>query len=264
MTIAMALASGSVAAVQLLSVDDEIRIGRDAQRDLLRELPQVPDASVRAYVASIGRELAGFASGAPYPYSFSTADYRELNAFAVPGGPVWINRGVLEAADTEDQVAGVLAHEIAHVAGRHSARQATKGLWTSGLLWVLGAAVGESDDWRAQAVGLGAAVAAGSVMLKFSRNDEKAADRDAVRILTDAGRDPHGLLEFMERLDAEQARAPSSVARFFSTHPAPRDRVRALTALVGDGPALTRGEPAEFLRMRRRLSQLPPARSMPQ
>jgi predicted Zn-dependent protease len=260
-TMAVALGSSSVAAYQLLSVQDEIQIGRDAQTELLRELPQVRDPAVREYVSSIGRELAGYASGADYPYSFSTADYRDLNAFALPGGPIWINRGVLDAADSEAQVAGVLAHEIAHVAGRHSARQMTKSLWTSGILYVVGVMANGSDDWRAQAVNVAAMVAGGTVMMKFSRNDEKTADRDGVRLLEQAGYDPRGLLEFMEMLDAQQVRSPNAVARFFATHPAPRDRVRNLTKMVGTGGG--RRDSPEFARTKRRLAQLPPAAAMP-
>ena len=103
-----------------------------------------------------------------------------------------------------------------------------------------------SDDWRAQAVNLAASATAGTVMLKFSRNDEKAADRDGVRLLEQAGYDPRGLLEFMEMLDAQQKRSPNAVARFLSTHPAPRDRVRDLTALVGNGGG--RRDSPEFAR----------------
>lgn len=258
LTLCVALGSGSVAAWQLVSVQDEIQIGRDAQTELLRELPQVSDPTVRTYVSVLGRELSGYASGADYPYSFSVADDRELNAFALPGGPIWINRGVLETADNEAQVAGVLAHEIAHVSARHTARQLTKSLWTTGILYVVGAVADGSDDWRAQAVNLAAMVTAGSVMTKFSRNDEKAADRDGVRILEQAGYDPRGLLEFMEMLDAQQTRSPNAVARFFATHPAPRDRVRHLSALVGAGSG--RPESPEFARVKSRLAQMPPAR----
>jgi predicted Zn-dependent protease len=256
LTLCVALGSGSVAAWQLVSVRDEIQIGREAQAELLRELPQVRDPTVRAYVSSLGRELAGYADGADYPYSFSVADDRELNAFAVPGGPIWINRGVLDAAGTESQVAGVLAHEIAHVSGRHTARQITKSLWATGLLFAVGVVARDSDDWRGQAVNLAAMVTAGSVMTKFSRNDEKAADRAGVLLLEQAGYDPRGLLEFMEMLDAQQARSPNAVARFFATHPAPRDRVRHLGTIVGAGGG--RPDSPEFARVKRRLAHIPP------
>jgi len=262
-TLAMALGSGTLAAFQLLSVQDEIQMGRDAQTALVRELPQVRDPAVRAYVSNLGRELAGYASGADYPYSFSTADDPDLNAFALPGGPIWINRGVLDVAENEAQVAGVLAHEIAHVAGRHSARQMTKSLWTTGLLYVVGMAVSNADDWRANAINLGAALAGGTMMMKFSRNDEKAADRDGVALLEQAGYDPRGLLEFMELLDAKQTRTPNAVVKFFSTHPAPRDRVRNLTSLLDTHAQNGRRDSPEFERTKRRLAQLPAPQARP-
>jgi predicted Zn-dependent protease len=238
-------------------------MGRDAQAELLREVPVVRDHAVRQYVESLGRELASHASGADYPYSFTTADYRDLNAFALPGGPIWINRGVLDAAGTEAQVAGVLAHEIAHVAGRHSARHLTKSLVTTGILLALGAAMdAREDDWRAQVVNLAAMVTAGSVMLKFSRNDEKQADREGVRLLEQAGYDPRGLLEFMQMLDAQQARSPNAVVRFLSTHPDPKSRVRDLDRMIGT-PGPGRPDSAEFVAVKQRLGRLAPAQAMP-
>ncbi|BCS32858.1 peptidase M48 [Luteitalea sp. TBR-22] len=262
-TLAVAMGSGSVAAVALLSVQDEIQMGREAQAELLREVPVVRDHGVRQYVDGLGRELAGYASGADYPYSFTTADYRDLNAFALPGGPIWINRGVLDAAENEAQVAGVLAHEIAHVSQRHSARHMTKSLVTTGILWAIAAAIdGRDDDWRAQAVNLAAMVTASSVLLKFSRNDEKQADREGVRILEQAGYDPRGLLEFMQMLDAQQGRSPNAVARFFSTHPDPKSRVRDLGLLIADAEP-GRRDSAEFSALKQRLSRLGPAQPMP-
>ena len=105
----------AAAAITLISVSDEIKLGREAQKQVRASTPQVGGATA-AYVASVGKQLAAKAGGPKYPYRFSVANYRDLNAFALPGGPVWVNRGVLQAARTEAQVAGVLAHEIAHIA----------------------------------------------------------------------------------------------------------------------------------------------------
>ena len=146
-----AIGSATVAAFQLVSVKDEIAIGQQAQQEIRRETPQVRDARVRDYVSGIGRELARHASGAQYPYSFSTADYAELNAFALPGGPVWVHRGILSAAENESQVAGVIAHEIAHIAERHAARQITKGTVANGVLGLLGAMLGNDGAGAAAA-----------------------------------------------------------------------------------------------------------------
>ena len=115
------LLSVAAGAIQLVSVPDEITIGKQTQMKVKQGTPHVRDATVQAYVARIGRQLAARAKGERYPYSFSVADYREINAFALPGGPVWVNRGAIQSAGTESQLAGVLAHEIAHISQRHAA-----------------------------------------------------------------------------------------------------------------------------------------------
>jgi predicted Zn-dependent protease len=262
LALAVALGSGGVAAFQLISVKDEIAIGTEVQQDVRRQTPQVGDPLVREYVSDLGTRLARHASGARYPYSFSTADYAELNAFALPGGPVWVHRGILAAADNEAQVAGVIAHEVAHIAERHAARQITKGTVANGLLGLLGAVLG-NDGAGAAAAQVAAGVTANSFMLKFSRDDERAADREGIRILARAGYDTRGLVEFMRVLGAQQGRSPGSVAQFMSTHPAPASRVRDLEQLVAANPGGGRRTSARFTELKRRLAQLPPARPMP-
>src|SRR5688572_9738826 len=110
--LSLALAAGT-AALTLISVSDEIAMGRDAQKQVRSQVPVVNDQAVVTYVARIGRALVARAGGPKYPYSFSVANYREINAFALPGGPVWMHRGAISAARNEAQLAGVLAHEIA-------------------------------------------------------------------------------------------------------------------------------------------------------
>lgn len=261
-TLVIAMASGSMAAFQLVSVQDEIRIGQQAQQEIRRQTPEVRDGAVREYVSRLGAQLASHASGERYPYSFSTANYRELNAFALPGGPVWIYRGVLAAAGNEAQVAGVIAHEVAHVARRHSAQQLTKGMVANGLVGLLGALLGDQGAGAAAAQ-LAANVTASGVMLKFSRDDEREADQEGLRILQRAGYDTRGMLEFMQMLAAQQGRSPGSVAQFLSTHPAPASRVRDLERLVAASPRGGRRHSASFSDMKRRLSQLPPAPATP-
>lgn len=262
LTLVAALGSGSVAAFQLVSVRDEIAIGRQAQEKIRQQTPEIPDARVRQYVSSLGSRLASHASGEKYPYSFSTADYRELNAFALPGGPVWINRGILAAAGNESQVAGVLAHEIAHVAHRHSAQQLTKGTVANGLLGLLGAVLGDDRGAGAVAAQAVAGFTANSFMLKFSRDDERDADREAVGILRRAGYDARGVLEFMQVLEAQQGRSPGAVAQFLSTHPAPADRVRELERLVAGAGDGGRRNSEAFQAIQGRLARLPAAQAM--
>ena len=248
------------AAIDLISVKDEIAIGRQANADVRKKMPELADREVRDYVRGIGARLVKRAPGPRYPYSFAVVNYRELNAFALPGGPVWINRGVLQVATNESQVAGVLAHEVAHIAQRHAAAQMAKGIFANFGLGVLGALLGNSGGAAAaQAVaGLGANL----WFLKFSRDDEAEADRVGLRILRQAGWDARGMTELFETLKREQGRNPASVEVFFSSHPAPQDRLRALRVDV----ARSRGgvhDSAKFQAIRKKLQKMPAAKRMP-
>jgi beta-barrel assembly-enhancing protease len=250
----------AVSAITLISVADEIKLGREAQKQVRSSTPQTHGAAA-AYVASLGRQLAAKARGPKYPYSFSVANYRDLNAFALPGGPVWVNRGVLQTARTESQVAGVLAHEIAHVAQRHAAQQISKGMIANGLLGLLGAVLGNAGGARTAQTG--AQVIAGGYLMKFSRDDEREADRVGVEIVRRAGWDPRGLLEFMELLRAQAGRDPGSVEVFLSTHPSPAERVRQLRVQVSRRKAGGRRDSASFQRVRSTLAKMPAAPRMP-
>jgi predicted Zn-dependent protease len=234
-----------------------VEIGRQAQAQVRKETPEL-DGEVHTYVAGVGRTLAARARGPKYPYSFSIANYREINAFALPGGPVWVHRGALSAARNEAQLASVLAHEIAHIAQRHAADQLTKGLVAEGLLALLGAALGNDRGSRAaQAAGR---FIAGGYMLKFSREDEREADRVGADIMRRAGWDPSGMVEFLEIIRAQQGRDPSQVEVFLSSHPSPSSRITELRRSIRRGG---RRDSARFQTMKRTLGRLPPAPPMP-
>jgi predicted Zn-dependent protease len=180
-----------------------------------------------------------------------------LNAFALPGGPVWIHRGILDAAANESQLAGVLAHEIAHIAERHAADQITKQLVANGLLGLLGAMLGSGGG--ARTAQKSAQVLANGYLLKFSRDDEREADRVGVQIMRRAGWDARGMAEFIEALRRAGGRDPGSVEVFLSSHPAPAERAAALRKIVKSGG---RRDSAEFRSARARVRQLPPPKPM--
>ena len=254
----LVLLTAPLAALALVSVEEEIRIGKQAQQQLRKRVIELSDPEVASYVRSIGRRLVARAGGPRYPYSFSIANYREINAFALPGGPVWIHRGALEAAANEAQVAGVLAHEVAHIARRHAADQLTKQLVADGLVGLLGAVLGNAPSARAAQAG--AQVLAGGYMLKFSRDDEREADRAGAEIVRQAGWDARGLLEFMELLQRQQGRDPSSVQLFLSSHPAPAERAALLRKSIRPGG---HRNTQEFQKIKARLRQLSPAKAVP-
>jgi predicted Zn-dependent protease len=249
-----------VAAITLISVADEIKLGREAQKQVRASTPQVGGAT-GTLVSSVGRQLAAKAGGPKYPYAFSVANYRDLNAFALPGGPVWINRGVLQAARTEAQVAGVLAHEIAHISRRHAAQQISKGVIANGLLGLLGAILGNTGGARTAQTG--AQILAGGYMMKFSRDDEREADRVGADILRRANWDPRGMLEFMQILRERAGRDPGSVEVFLSSHPSPAERVEQLRAQVAAMKRGGRRDSAAFQRVRTALAEMPAAPRMP-
>jgi predicted Zn-dependent protease len=250
----------STGAFQLISVNDEIALGRQANAEIKQKTPEVTDPAIASYVRSLGRSLTARVDGPRYPYSFDVANYREVNAFALPGGPVWVHRGTLEAAQTESQLASVMAHEIAHIAKRHAASQVTKGLAANIGLGILDAVLG--DGRRSEIAQIGASIAAQSAMAKFSRDDEREADLAGLQYMRRAGYDTRGAVEFMQILRARQGRDPSSVETFFASHPAPAERITRLqqeSMRLGTGG---RRNSAAFQTMKRRIASLGPAASM--
>ena len=244
----------------LISVPEEIQAGHEANAKMKREFVQVQDAVVTGYVKRLGARLARSARGPTYPYSFTVADYREINAFALPGGPIWINRGVLHAATNESQVAGVLAHEIAHVSERHAARQLTNGAFANWGLGLLSSMLGNAGC--AVTARNAATAMTGGIFLKFSRDDEREADRVGLQILRRAGWDGRGMVELFELLRREQKRDPAAVEIFFSTHPSPEQRIRELRSAVAREPG-GRRDSREFQQVKARALKLPPPHRMP-
>jgi predicted Zn-dependent protease len=254
------LTTAGAAGLQLISVSDEIALGKEAQKQVRAEVPQLTDRTIVSYVQDVGRRLAARAGGPQYPYSFSVANYKEINAFALPGGPVWIHRGAMQAATTEGQFAGVLAHEVAHISERHAAGQLTKTLIANGLLGLLGAVLG--NDSSARAAQLAAQLLAGGYMLKFSRDDEREADRVGAQILRRAGWDAREMIAFMEMLRRQQGRDPGSVEVFLSSHPGPGERADLLRAELR-GVSGGRRDSSAFRQIRQRLNRMGPAKTMP-
>jgi predicted Zn-dependent protease len=249
-----------ILAITLVSVQEEIEIGKQTDAQVRQKTPELRDSQTLTYIRGLGQQLSRSAPGPKYPYRFSVADYREINAFALPGGPVWIHRGVLQSATSESQVAGVLAHEIAHVAQRHAADQLTKAMMTNWGLNALGAILGNSGGAGTAQVAAG--LLASGVFLKFSRDDEREADEVGVQIMRRAGWDPRGMIELFEILRKEEKRDPGSVEVFFSSHPSPRDRIAHLQAQIGKGRG-GRRDSAQFQAVKARLLKMPGAKAMP-
>lgn len=247
-------ASTATGGLQLVSVNDEIALGRKTQAQVRQQVPALRDAQVNRFIDAVGRRIAARADGPRYPYSFDVANRREINAFALPGGPVWVHRGLIDAAQNEAQLAGVIAHEVAHVANRHAAEQITKGTFANVGLGLLASMLG--DGRGAQIAQLGAGFAANATMMKFSRDHEREADLEALRYMKNAGYDPRGMVEFLQVLRSRQRRDPGSVQTFFSSHPAPAERIRRLQQ-EANRLAGGRRDSAAFRSVQARLDRLP-------
>lgn len=259
-TLALMLsATSAIGGLKLVSVNDEIAVGRKAQQQVRQQVPELRDGTVNNYIESLGRRIVARADGPRYPYSFDVANYREINAFALPGGPIWIHRGTIDLARTESQLVGVIAHEVAHIANRHAAEQITKGTVANVGLGVLGALLGNGTG--AQIAQMGAGIAAQATMMKFSRDHEREADMKALQYMKRAGFDPRGMVEFLQVLRARQGRDPGSVRTFFASHPAPGERVRRLEQ-AANRMAGGRRDSQAFQNVQSRLARLGPAASM--
>ena len=224
------LAATSLGAVGCLSVSrqDEIEMGRDYAQQLDEELPLVEDEGIRGPVAEVGRELAALSARPDMPYEFNVVNTDAINAFAVPGGFIYMNRGLLQEAEDMSQVAGVLAHEIGHIVGRHSAEQIEKARAVSlgyGLVSVL---LGQPEGVAAVGVNLGA----NFYFARHSRADEAEADATAVDLMVEAGWDPRGLVGFFRIMLEERKRKPNALEALFASHPLTEDRIREVEAMI--------------------------------
>ena len=259
LTLATLAMSASVATITLVSVEQEIAIGKQANARMRKETPQITDAAVVHYVRDVSGRLARAATGPKYPYSVAVSDSRDINAFALPGGPVWIHRGVLEKATNESQVASVLAHEIAHIASRHAATQLTTVAVTKWGLSFLASLLGNTGG--AGGAQVAAEFLASGAFLTFNRDEEREADRVGLTLMSRAGWDGRGMAEMFEILKKEAGRSPTSVEAFLSSHPTPQERITEIRAAV----AAQRGgrrDSREFQVIKARLLKMPPPRGV--
>jgi predicted Zn-dependent protease len=212
-----------------ISARQEVQIGQQINQQLVsREIRLYRNSTINRYINEIGQRLAQESQRPDIPYTFQVVDDKGINAFATMGGFVYVNTGLIAAADNEAQLASVMAHEIGHIAGRHSIQQMRQMAIARGVASAAGLD-------RSTAVGIGVELA---LRRPNSRQDEFEADQMGLQYLTQAGYAPSAMVAFMEKL----LRSGGSVPSFLSTHPATGDRIKALDqaieateANVGDG-----------------------------
>ena len=206
------------------SREEEIKVGQQAAAEVMQQMPILPENDpLTKYIQKLGAKLVAKAPGEKWPYSFRVVNQKEINAFALPGGPMFVNVGTIQAADNEAQLAGVMGHEISHVVMRHATASATSKMKWQAPLSILGAVLGSKGGALAQAAQLGIGFGVNSVFLKYSRDAETEADLVGTDILYDAGFDPKQMAVFFEKLAAEGGgRGPE----FLSSHPNPGNRMQ--------------------------------------
>ena len=244
------------AGFNLFSPEQDIELGEASAEEIRRQLVVLQDERAEAYVQRLGERLAAKAPGYKFPYKFVVVASPEVNAFALPGGYVFVNEGAIEAARTEGELAGVLAHEIAHVSLRHGTTQASRAYLARTGLNVLNALTValQGDVGRLASVVGGAR--ANKFFLKSNREAESQADSEGARLMAAAGYDPREMAEFFERLEEREG---ERVREESGDHPDPASRVAAINNVAAelDIPAAHERDARdseEFRRVKARLS----------
>ena len=236
--VVLAVGVPTASAFSVISEAQEIEIGRGADPEIQKRYGVLDDPALQAYVTSVGRRLSDVPGVRPYPYRFLVLDSPELNAFALPGGSVYVTRGMLAALTNEAELAGVLGHEIGHVSNRDGAQQLTKGLGlqvlTLGLAVVSPGGRENAGAWM-QVMGQLSTL----ILLGYSREAELEADAAAINYLHGTGYDPQGVPRVLRRLRQRERLGGVTYPGVLSTHPDSATRIaRAETfaGLVGSGP----------------------------
>jgi Zn-dependent protease with chaperone function len=249
---AQATVKRSPSGFNLFSVQQDVELGQQSAAEAERQLPLLNDRTTNRYLNQIIQRLAAVAPGAKYPYQIKAVNATEINAFSLPGGPMYVNRGLITSARSEAELAGVLSHEMAHVALRHGTNQASKAYLGQAGLGILGGLLGKKNT-TSQIVNSIGGVGLNAVFLKFSRDDEHEADALGADMMARAGYDPIAMATFFELLRTEQNHDPSKLERFFASHPPAGDREARIRQLAS-GLGTARTQPVgNFDRIRRAL-----------
>jgi Zn-dependent protease with chaperone function len=246
----------------VFSPEQDVEIGRKSAAEAEQQLPILHNPGAESYVNAIGKRLAAVAPGAKYPYQFKIVNTSDINAFALPGGFMYVNRGLIEAARSEGELAGVMAHEMGHVALRHGTNQASKAYLGQMGLGVLSGLLGRNSDTTGKAIDAVGGFGLNALFLKFSRTDESQADVVGAQMMARAGYDPQDMVDFFEVLRAQEKREPGKVERFFSSHPPPADRAERIRDERKSLEVRTTAPVGGFRQVRAELQGLPAAKSM--
>lgn len=218
-----------------LTPQQEIMLGQQGRNEIIGQFGGLhPDDTIQAYIDDVGQQVVqeSQAGATPYPFEFHVlADPETINAFALPGGQIFITIAMLEALDSEAQLAGVLGHEVAHVVARHGAEQLARQQFGNLLAQAIGLAASENPQ-DAQQTAIFALAINQLVNLQYSREDELESDRFGFRFMVDADYNPQGIVELMEILNS--TRSQGEPPEFLSSHPNPDNRIERLALLIDE------------------------------
>src|SRR5579862_9504647 len=210
--------------INFYSLEKEIAIGKGLAQDVERQAKIVDEPVIAVYLNRVGQNLVRN-SDAKVPFTIKVIDSEDVNAFALPGGFFFVNSGLIMKAESEAELAGVMAHEIAHVAARHGTRQATRG--TIAQIGMIAASIAIPYGWTGYAIRQGAGLAIPLGFLTFSRAMEREADHLGLQYMYKAGYDPTAFVDFFEKIQTLENKKPGTIAKVFATHPMTDDRIKA-------------------------------------
>src|SRR5215831_14568665 len=241
----------------LFSTQQDIEMGRKSAQQAERQLQILNDRDDATYINTLGQNLAMHApTNEKYSFQFKIVNDTAINAFALPGGFIYVNRGAIEAADNESQIAGVIAHEIGHVVLRHGTHQISRAYVAQAPLAVLGGVLGAGS--MGSILGqLGVGFGLNSLFLKYSRDAESQADLMGTQILHDSGYDPKAMVNFFEKL---QAQSKEKTSQFFSDHPVPENRISNVQKEIqklGGAPANALTDSPDYQTAKTRIAAVP-------
>jgi len=222
----------ALGACATITPQQEVQLGLQQAREINQQLPIVSDAALEQYINSLGDQLVRQARR-QFDYTFYIVNTDAVNAFALPGGFVYVNRGLIEQTENLSELAGVLAHEIAHVEERHGAEQLERAQTANLVVAIPYFLTGRTPTGLERAA---VGIAGTAYLTRHSREAEREADRVAVSLLVGAGISPQGLITFFQKLLSERQRRPSQLEQWFSTHPLTEERIRDVQSVLNTVP----------------------------
>ena len=218
--------------MNMVSSDEEVKLGQEMSVEVAKQYPIYNNAAVTAYVQAIGDRIVQASDRKDIAYHFAVINKNEVNAFSLPGGYVYAYTELMKAADDEEELAAAMAHEVAHVAARHSTERITQQY---GYQFIAGLLLGQNPNATAKLI---TDLAATGGFLKYSRDDEYEADRLGAKYLYAAGYDPQAMVDFLDKLKALETSEPSKFETWLMTHPPASDRVARVKSEIAGFPKL--------------------------